>query len=62
KAKLKGKVAIELDIDRQFLLPFGNAEDIYSYIKSSILALGSKPWDQKRVVYFFQQKYRKMFL
>ncbi|MEM3257995.1 MAG: uroporphyrinogen decarboxylase family protein [Thermoproteota archaeon] len=42
KAKLKGKVAIELDIDRQFLLPFGNAEDIYSYIKSSILALGSK--------------------
>lgn len=42
KEKLKGKVAIELDIDRQFLLPFGSAEDIHFYIKNSILTLGSK--------------------
>ncbi|MGC8871201.1 MAG: uroporphyrinogen decarboxylase family protein [Brevinematia bacterium] len=42
KEKLKGKVAIELDIDRQFLLPFGSSEDIDSYIRSSILTLGLK--------------------
>ncbi|NHV07111.1 MAG: hypothetical protein HA495_07225 [Thaumarchaeota archaeon] len=42
KEKLKGKVAVELDVDRQFLLPFGSPENINSYIRNSILTLGSK--------------------
>ncbi|MEM0024278.1 uroporphyrinogen decarboxylase family protein [Thermofilum sp.] len=41
-AKLKGKVAIEVDIDRQYLLPFGSPDDIRSHIRKVVDVLGSK--------------------
>jgi hypothetical protein len=38
----KGKVCVDLDIDRQYLLPFGTPRDIESHVKEVIVKLGSK--------------------
>jgi uroporphyrinogen decarboxylase len=38
----KGKVCIDLDIDRQTLLPFGTPRDIESHVKEVVVKLGSK--------------------
>jgi uroporphyrinogen decarboxylase len=40
-AKFKGRLCIDLDIDRQNLLPYGTAEDIYDAIEYYIKTLGS---------------------
>jgi uroporphyrinogen-III decarboxylase len=40
--ELKGKVALEVDVDRQRLLPFGTPREIEAYIKSVVLKLGSR--------------------
>ena len=40
--KCKGKVCIDLDIDRQNLLPFGTPKDIENHIKEVVIKLGSK--------------------
>jgi len=42
KAKCKGKVCIDLDIDRQHLLPFGSRNQIREHIRKVIIELGSK--------------------
>jgi len=42
KDELKGKVCIDLDIDRQKLLPFGTPEEIKRYIRNVVNQLGSK--------------------
>jgi len=42
KRKCKGRVCVDLDIDRQRLLPFGTPRDIERYIKYVINELGSK--------------------
>ena len=42
RMKCKGKVCIDLDIDRQWLLPFGTPEDIRSHIRRAIIKLGSR--------------------
>lgn len=41
-AKVKGKVAIEVDIDRQYLLPFGSPDDVKNHVKEVVRVLGSK--------------------
>ncbi|RLE82115.1 MAG: hypothetical protein DRJ51_02205 [Thermoprotei archaeon] len=41
-AKCKGRVCIDLDIDRQYLLPFSRPEDIREHIRRVILSLGSR--------------------
>ena len=38
----KGKICIDLDIDRQVILPFGTPEKIEEYIQTLIMKLGSK--------------------
>jgi len=38
----KGKVCIDLDIDRQVLLPFGTPEEIEDHIRKVVIKLGSK--------------------
>jgi len=38
----KGKVSIDLDIDRQKIIPFGKAEDIDNHIKKCVEKLGSQ--------------------
>ncbi len=38
----KGRVCIDLDIDRQYLVPFGKADDIRSYIKGIVELLAMK--------------------
>lgn len=40
--KLKGKVCIDLDIDRQRIMPFGSPEEVREHIRNVILKLGSK--------------------
>ncbi len=40
--ELKGKVCIDLDIDRQRLLPFGTPNEIDEYIKNVTMLLGSR--------------------
>ena len=40
--KLKGEVCIDLDVDRQYLMPFGTPEEIEKHIKNVIVKLGSK--------------------
>lgn len=40
--KIKGRICIDLDIDRQYLLPFGRPEEIEGHIKNCITKLGSK--------------------
>lgn len=41
-SKLKGRVAIEVDIDRQKLLPFGSPKSIEEHIRSVVFTLGSR--------------------
>ncbi len=38
----KGRVCIDLDIDRQVLLPFGTYEEIENHVREAITKLGSK--------------------
>lgn len=38
----KGKVCIDLDIDRQGIMPFGTTEKIKEHIRNAVLKLGSK--------------------
>jgi uroporphyrinogen-III decarboxylase len=38
----KGRVCIDLDIDRQYLVPFGRADDIRGYIKRVVELLAMK--------------------
>ncbi len=40
--RLAGKVCIELDIDRQFITPFGSPEQIDALIKAEVARLGSR--------------------
>jgi uroporphyrinogen-III decarboxylase len=40
--KIKGRVCIDLDVDRQRLLPFGTREEIEQKIREYIVRLGSK--------------------
>ena len=42
KRLLKGRVCIDLDIDRQRLLPFGTPGEVREHVKRAILELGSK--------------------
>jgi uroporphyrinogen-III decarboxylase len=42
KEKLKGKVCIELDIDRQKVTPFGTPEEVDVLIREEVRTLGSK--------------------
>ena len=42
KKKCKGRVCIDLDIDRQHLLPFGTPEEIKQHIEYAIRELGSR--------------------
>ncbi len=42
KTKCKGKVCVDLDIDRQHLLPFGTPKEIKSHIKNVVVKLGSR--------------------
>jgi uroporphyrinogen decarboxylase len=39
---IKGKACIELDIDRQTVIPYGNAHDIDSLINEEVIKLGSE--------------------
>ena len=38
----KGKVCIDLDVDRQYILPFGEPHQVKEHIRKAILTLGSK--------------------
>ncbi|MCD6318868.1 hypothetical protein J7M02_07370, partial [Candidatus Aerophobetes bacterium] len=38
----KGKVCIEIDIDRQKILPYGSFKDIKDHVREVIMKLGSK--------------------
>lgn len=38
----KGRVCIDLDVDRQYVLPFGRKKAIREHIKEAVLRLGSK--------------------
>ncbi|MEM3809326.1 MAG: uroporphyrinogen decarboxylase family protein [Thermoproteota archaeon] len=40
--KIKGRVCIDLDIDRQYIVPFGTPEIIKEHIKNAVTSLGSK--------------------
>ncbi len=40
--KLRGRVCIDLDIDRQHLIPYGTREEIYSHIKNVIEKLNTE--------------------
>lgn len=42
KRKIRGRVCIDLDIDRQNLLPFGTPKEIDAHTKNYIIELGSK--------------------
>ena len=42
KRVLKGKICIDLDVDRQQLLPQGTPREIDAYVRETILELGSK--------------------
>jgi len=39
---LKGRVCVDLDVDRQFLLPFGAPKDIESHVRNAVTLLGSE--------------------
>lgn len=41
RQRIKGKVCVDLDIDRQFIVPFGNPEAI-SHIREAVVKLGSE--------------------
>ncbi|MGB9896226.1 MAG: hypothetical protein ACPLN2_10045, partial [Thermoproteota archaeon] len=40
--KIKGRVCIDLDVDRQYVVPFGTPEMIREHIKNVVVSLGSK--------------------
>lgn len=40
--KLRGRVCIDLDIDRQHLIPYGTREEIYSHIENAIEKLNTE--------------------
>jgi uroporphyrinogen decarboxylase len=40
--ELKGKVCLDLDIDRQSVIPFGTPKDIDDLIREEVMKLGSK--------------------
>jgi len=42
KDAFKGKVCIDLDVDRQYVLPFGSQQDVRDHIKEIVSKLGSK--------------------
>jgi uroporphyrinogen decarboxylase len=42
REEIKGRVCIDLDIDRQLLVPFGNPEEIRSHIHEAVVKLGSE--------------------
>jgi len=42
KEAFKGKVCIDLDVDRQYVLPFGSQQEVREHIKEIVLELGSK--------------------
>lgn len=42
RRRIKGRVCVDLDIDRQFIVPFGNPETIRSHIREAVVKLGSK--------------------
>ena len=42
KNAFKGKKCVDLDVDRQFVLPFGSKQEIRDHIKEVVLQLGSK--------------------
>jgi len=41
-AKYKGRICIDVDIDRQFIIPFGTPEQVRAHVRSIVQALGSK--------------------
>lgn len=41
-AELKGKVAIEVDIDRQYILPFGRPDEVRKHVREVVRVLGSR--------------------
>ena len=40
--RIKGKACIQIDIDRQFVIPYGTPKDIDDLIKEEVMKLGSK--------------------
>jgi len=42
KEAFKGKVCIDLDVDRQYVLPFGSQQKVREHIKEIVLEIGSK--------------------
>ncbi len=42
KSAFKGRVCIDLDVDRQYTLPFGDRKEIRDHIEEIVLGLGSK--------------------
>ncbi len=42
REKIKGRVCIDLDIDRQLIVPFGSPEKIRSHIQEAVVKLGSE--------------------
>jgi len=42
KDAFKGKICIDLDVDRQYILPFGSPQDVRDHIKQIVFELGSK--------------------
>ncbi|MGQ9596518.1 MAG: uroporphyrinogen decarboxylase family protein [Thermoproteota archaeon] len=42
RQRIKGRVCVDLDIDRQFIVPFSNPETIRSHIREAVMKLGSK--------------------
>jgi len=42
RREIKGRVCVDLDIDRQFVVPFGTPETIRSHIREAVVKLGSE--------------------
>lgn len=42
REKIKGRVCIDLDIDRQFIIPFGDPKAIRNHIQEAVIKLGSE--------------------
>ena len=42
RERVKGRVCIDLDIDRQLIVPFGSPETIRSHIREAVFKLGSE--------------------
>jgi hypothetical protein len=41
KRELRGKICIQLNVDRKMILPFGSPEEVDSHVRGCIEALGS---------------------